>query len=320
MAFTNIKNQDSLTYLIAGGAGFIGSHLCETLLENGHSVIALDNLVTGSQNNIEHLAHDARFTFIEHDIKNPIPTMGKIDCILNMASPASPMDFENLSIEIMLAGSIGTYHLLEFAKEKNAWFMMASTSEVYGDPEVHPQKEDYLGNVNCIGVRSVYDESKRFSESMTNAYLRKNLVQTSIIRIFNTYGPRMRVNDGRVVPNFIDQALHHKPITIHGKGTQTRSFCFVDDLVRGIIRTSVVRPETPINLGNTTEKTILEVAENIIAFTNSKSELTFLDLPEGDPKRRCPVLTRAKEILDWEPEISFADGIKKTIEYFKNAP
>ncbi|MEZ4820504.1 MAG: NAD-dependent epimerase/dehydratase family protein [Bdellovibrionota bacterium] len=285
MAFTNTKNQDSLTYLIAGGAGFIGSHLCEALLDLNHRVIALDNLVTGTQYNIQQLMGHPRFTFIQHDIKDPIPPLPDLDGIFNMASPASPLDFENLSIEIMLAGSIGTYNLLELAKDKNAWFMMASTSEVYGDPEVHPQREDYLGNVNCTGIRSVYDESKRFSESMTSTYRRKHWVKTSIIRIFNTYGPRMRINDGRVVPNFINQALHAQPITVYGEGSQTRSFCYVDDLVHGIIAVSQVQPAGPINLGNTTEKSILEVAQTIIRLTDSKSKLVYLDLPEGDPKK-----------------------------------
>lgn len=305
------------TYLIAGGAGFIGSHLSDALVTSGHKVIVLDNLVTGSETNIQHLMSNPDFTFIHHDITKPIPSLERVNGIFNLASPASPLDFTNLSVEIMKAGSFGTYNLLEFAKEQKTWFMMASTSEVYGDPEVHPQSEDYLGNVCCTGIRSVYDESKRFSESMTCAYQRKGLVETSIIRIFNTYGPRMRVDDGRVVPNFIDQALHGTPITIYGKGTQTRSFCYVQDLVRGIIRMAQVKPFEPINLGNNIEKSILEVAQEILKITSSKSELIYKDLPEGDPKRRCPVLTRAKELLQWEPEVSFNQGITETIEYFK---
>ncbi|MCB0273078.1 MAG: GDP-mannose 4,6-dehydratase [Bdellovibrionales bacterium] len=308
------------TFLVAGGAGFIGSHLVETLLASNHSVIALDSLITGSEDNISHLQNNPHFHFIQHDISKPLPAIDKVDGIFNLASPASPMDFENLSVEIMKAGSFGTYHLLELAKKYQAWFMMASTSEVYGDPEVHPQHEDYLGNVNCTGIRSVYDESKRFSESLTSTYHRKGYARTSIIRIFNTYGPRMRINDGRVIPSFTFCALHDQPLTIFGKGTQTRSFCFVDDLVRGIISMEKNRPSIPINLGNTIEKSVLEVAETIRTMTSSQSEIVFHGLPEGDPKRRCPDLTRAKEILQWEPKISFEEGMKKTVEYYKNFP
>lgn len=304
-------------YLIAGGAGFIGSHLADSILKKGHKVIALDNMVTGNEKNVEHLGNNPNFTLIHHDITKPIPSLEKIEGIFHMASPASPLDFTELSVEIMKANSFGTYNLLEFAREQKTWFMMASTSEVYGDPKVHPQREDYLGNVSCTGIRSVYDESKRFSESMTFAYLRKGYVQTSVIRIFNTFGPRMRVDDGRVIPNFSHQALTDQDITIYGDGKQTRSFCYVDDLVEGIRLMEEVRPTEPVNLGNNKERTILEVAQTIVKLTGSKSKIIHKDLPEGDPKRRCPVLDRAKEELNWEPMISFEKGLEKTLEYYK---
>ncbi len=303
--------------VVTGGAGFVGSHLVDRLLNEGHEVIVLDNLVTGSKTNLSHLSNTSGFELIEQDVSKGIPNLGNVDVFYHLASPASPIDFEPLAIEILQVGSLGTMNGLNFAREKKAHFILASTSETYGDPLVHPQNEEYLGNVNQIGVRGVYDEAKRFSEAVTMAYRRKHGVKTSIVRIFNTYGPRMRANDGRVIPNFISQALRGNPLTVYGDGQQTRSLCFVSDLVDGLHRFMRFEPKLPINLGNDHEMTILSLAEETIRLTGSKSSTTFQPLPEGDPKLRCPVLDRAREFLKWEPKVSLQDGLQETINYFK---
>jgi dTDP-glucose 4,6-dehydratase len=305
-------------FIVTGGAGFLGSHLVDKLLHENHEVVVLDNLVTGAESNLAVVAKNPKLTWVYQDVSSPWHDHGKIDGVFHMASPASPIDFVPLSVEILKAGSLGTLNALECAKKNEAWYFQASTSEVYGDPLVHPQHEEYLGNVNCIGIRGVYDEAKRFSESLVTAYHRRKEVRTSIVRIFNTYGPRMRKNDGRVIPNFILQALDNKPITIHGDGKQTRSFCYVDDLIDGIYNFWIHKPQGPINLGNPTERNMLDAANIIIQKTNSKSKLSFLPLPEGDPMQRCPVIDRAKKELHWEPKVSFEDGIEKTIEYFRS--
>ncbi|MFH1262599.1 MAG: UDP-glucuronic acid decarboxylase family protein [Pseudomonadota bacterium] len=306
-------------FLVTGGAGFIGSHLCERLLGGKNNVIAVDNLSTGTLANLDSLKKEPRFEFIRGDVAEKIPDVGKVDGVLHFASPASPWDFVPLAIEILKVGSLGTFHAIEYAHKHGAWFFMASTSEVYGDPKEHPQKETYLGNVSTTGVRSVYDESKRFSEAVTAAYRRKHKLPVSIVRIFNTYGPRMRPNDGRVVPNFISQALQGEPITIYGDGSQTRSFCYVDDLVDGLVRFVDKRPSDPINLGNDRETSIREIAETIVRLCNSKSGFVSEPFPEGDPKLRCPDLTRAKKILGWSPKTSLEAGLRKTIDYFRIA-
>ncbi len=305
-------------FIVTGGAGFLGSHLVEKLLNEGHEVVVLDNLVTGHENNLAHVNKNPKLTWVYQDVSSPWHDHGKVDGVWHLASPASPIDFVPLSVEILKAGSLGTLHALEYAKKHGAWYFQASTSEVYGDPLVHPQKEEYLGNVNCIGVRGVYDEAKRFSESLVKSFHRRNWVKTSTVRIFNTYGPRMRQNDGRVIPNFITQALDNKPVTIHGDGKQTRSFCYVDDLIQGIYNFWVYQPEGPINLGNPVERDMLDAAKIIIEKTGSKSKLAFLPLPEGDPLQRCPVIDKAKKELNWEPKVSFEDGIERTIDYFKS--
>ena len=305
-------------YLVTGGAGFIGSHLCERFLADGDEVICMDNLLTGAADNIAHLFADRRFSFIQQDVTTYIYVKGNVDAILHFASPASPIDYLELPIQTLKVGSLGTHKALGLAKEKNARFLLASTSEVYGDPLVHPQNEEYWGNVNPIGPRGVYDEAKRFAEAITMAYHRTHKVETRIVRIFNTYGPRMRLNDGRVVPNFISQALKGEPLTVYGDGSQTRSFCFVTDLVEGIARLLRSDYSSPVNCGNPIETTILEFAERIKALTKSKSEIVFRPLPVDDPKVRQPDITRARKLLGgWEPKIALEDGLKKTIEYFK---
>jgi len=304
-------------YVVTGGAGFLGSHLVDRLLTDGHEVVAIDNFLTGSAKNLEHLSKENRFEFIKADVSQEFPAAGSADGVFHLASPASPIDFVPLAIPILQVGSLGTFHTLDFAASKGAWFFMASTSEVYGDPKVHPQKESYLGNVNPIGIRGVYDESKRFSEAITMAYHRTKKVETSIVRIFNTYGPRMRKDDGRVIPNFISQALQGEPVTLYGKGEQTRSFCYVDDLIDGFIRFSKVKPTDPINLGNDQERSIRSVAEMILKMTESKSSLIEKPMPEGDPKQRCPDLTQAKSILSWKPTTTLEEGLTKTIDYFR---
>lgn len=303
--------------LITGGAGFIGSHLCEYFLERGHQVICMDNLLTGNLENIGHLFGQSGFEFIKHDVTNYIFINGPLDSLLHFASPASPADYLEYPIQTLKVGALGTHKALGLAKDKGAKFLLASTSEVYGDPMVHPQKEEYWGNVNPIGPRGVYDEAKRFAEAMTYAYHRFHRVEVRIARIFNTYGPRMRPNDGRVVPTFISQSLRNESLTIYGKGTQTRSFCYVSDLVEGIFRLLESHETRPVNLGNPREMTIQEFAERIKAITGNTNEIVFRDLPEDDPRVRQPDITRAKEVLEWTPNVSLEEGLKKTIEYFK---
>lgn len=302
--------------LITGGAGFIGSNLADYFLDRGHSIICIDNLITGSIENIAHLTN-RDFTFINLDVTNYIYTDQEIDYILHFASPASPIDYLELPIQTLKVGSLGTHKALGLAKSKDATFLISSTSEIYGDPLIHPQKEDYWGNVNPVGPRGVYDEAKRFAEALTMAYHRYHGVDTKIARIFNTYGPRMRLNDGRAIPTFISQALKGEDITIYGDGTQTRSFCYIDDLVEGIYRLLMSGVNEPVNLGNPHEMTILELTEKILDMTKSKSKIVHRSLPEDDPKIRQPDISKAKKHLDWEPKISLEDGLMKTIEYFK---
>jgi dTDP-glucose 4,6-dehydratase len=306
-----------LKILITGGAGFIGSHLCDYLLEQGHYVICVDNLLTGDIKNIKHNLQNKRFEFIKHDVIKPFKFSGKIDFILHFASPASPVDYLNYPLETLDVGSIGTKNLLELAKKKKAKFMLASTSEVYGDPNLSPQNESYFGNVNPIGPRSVYDEAKRFAEALTSAYKREKLVDTRIARIFNTYGPRMALEDGRVVPNFVKQALTGQALTVYGDGSQTRSFCYVSDLVSGIYKLMQGKISEPVNLGNPKELKIIDFANVIIKLTGSRSRITNKPLPEDDPKQRRPDISRAKKELGWEPKIGLDEGLKKTIEYFR---
>jgi dTDP-glucose 4,6-dehydratase len=303
--------------LITGGAGFIGSHLGDRFLREGHEVVCLDNLITGSTDNIAHLAGNAKFSFIKHDVTNYIFVEGEFDAILHFASPASPVDYLQYPIQTLKVGSLGTHKALGLAKEKKARFLLASTSEVYGDPLVHPQKEDYWGNVNPIGPRGVYDEAKRFAEAMTMAYHRHHGVDTRIVRIFNTYGPRMRLNDGRVVPNFILQALKGEDLTIYGGGSQTRSFCFVDDLVEGIARLLLSSETGPVNLGNPGEYSILQFAREILEITGSRSRVVYQPLPVDDPQVRKPDIRKAREILGWSPKVDLREGIRQTIPYFQ---
>jgi dTDP-glucose 4,6-dehydratase len=302
--------------VITGVAGFIGSHLAEVLLARGHSVVGFDNLLTGDVANIEHLA-GKDLNFIKHDVTNYMYVDGPVDYVLHWASPASPIDYLELPIQTMKVGALGTHKALGLAKAKGATFVLASTSEVYGDPLEHPQKETYWGNVNPIGPRGVYDEAKRFAEAMTVAYHRYHGVNTKIVRIFNTYGPRMRVNDGRAVPNFIAQALRGEDVTVYGPGTQTRSFCYVTDLVDGILRLMDAPTNDPVNIGNPTELTIEGMARTILKMTGSKSRIVYQPLPEDDPKVRKPDITRAKQILGWEPKVDLEEGLTKTIDYFR---
>ena len=301
--------------LVTGGAGFLGSHLCDYLLAQGHDVIAMDNLITGSVDNIAHI-RSARFTFIHYDVTNYIYIEGPLDYILHFASPASPRDYLEFPIETMKVGAMGTHKALGLAKEKNARFLIASTSETYGDPQIHPQPETYWGNVNPVGPRGVYDEAKRFAEALTMAYHRYHQVDTRIVRIFNTYGPRMRPEDGRAIPTFVPQALRGDPISIYGDGSQTRSFCFVHDLIDGIYRLLMSDVVEPVNIGNPDERTIKELTDLIIRLTDSKSPVTYEPLPENDPKVRQPDITRAKTLLGWEPKVNLETGMKTTIEWF----
>jgi dTDP-glucose 4,6-dehydratase len=303
--------------LITGGAGFIGSHLCESFLNRGDHVVCVDNTSTGTRQNIAAYSSNPRFRFIDHNVSNYIEIDGPLDMVLHFASPASPVDYLDMPIQTLKVGSLGTHNALGLAKDKGAVFLLASTSEVYGDPQVKPQREDYWGNVNPIGPRGVYDEAKRFAEAMTMAYHRAHNLDTRIVRIFNTYGPRMRMRDGRVVPNFITQALKNEPITVYGKGEQTRSFCYIDDLVRGLQRLLEVEHHLPVNLGNPHEMTVLEFAKKIIALTASKSEIVHQPLPQDDPQVRQPDITKARELLGWEPEIDVDEGLQRTIEYFR---
>src|SRR5216117_1640880 len=290
--------------LITGGAGFIGSHLCERFLAEGDDVICMDNFLTGTPDNVAHLFADRRFTFIQQDVTTYIYVKGPVDAILHFASPASPVDYLELPIQTLKVGSLGTHKALGLAKEKSARFLLASTSEVYGDPQVNPQLETYWGNVNPIGPRGCYDEAKRFAEALTMAYHREHGVETRIVRIFNTYGPRMRMNDGRVVPAFISQSLHHRQLTVFGDGSQTRSFCYCSDLIEGIYRLMMSDTDQPVNLGNPHEMTVLEFAQEIIRLTGSRSKIVFKPLPLDDPKQRRPDITRAKKLLNWQPKVS----------------
>jgi dTDP-glucose 4,6-dehydratase len=309
--------------LVTGGAGFIGSHLCERLLlGEGYEVLCVDNLRTGSLENIAHLRDEANFEYVHHDVTEYIDRLGRVDEVYHFASPASPADFERIPIPILKVGALGTYNSLGFAKAKGARFMLASTSEVYGDPLVHPQPEEYWGNVNPIGLRGVYDEAKRYAESITMAYHRHHKVDTRIVRIFNTYGPRMRPDDGRMIPNFIQQALLKEPLTIYGDGSQTRSVQYVDDLVEGVIRLMRSQERRPVNLGNPVEYTVREVAGLILRLTRAssqgegQSELVHKPLPQDDPMQRCPDITRAREALGWEPRVSAEEGLSRTIKWF----
>ncbi|NPA41525.1 MAG: SDR family oxidoreductase [Aquificae bacterium] len=305
--------------LITGAGGFLGSHLCEKFLKEGHEVIGLDNFLTGTPENIAHLFGNPNFTFFKYDVTNFIFLKGKLDLILHFACPASPVDYLRHPIHTMKVDSLGTLHTLGLAKLKKARYVLASTSEVYGNPQVHPQPETYWGHVNPIGPRSVYDEAKRFSEALSMAYHREHGIDVRIARIFNTYGPRMRMNDGRVIPNFIYQALNNQPITVHGDGSQTRSFCYVDDLIEGIYKLATQEglEGEVFNLGNPEEYTILELAQLIIELSGSSSKIVFKERPEDDPDRRRPDITKAKEILGWEPKVSVREGLKRTIEWFR---
>lgn len=303
--------------LITGGAGFLGSHLCDRYLEQGYEVICMDNLSTGSAENISHLIGNDKFQFIEHDVTNYIHVGGDLDLILHFASPASPIDYLEMPIQTLKVGSLGTHKALGLAKAKDARFLLASTSEVYGDPNVHPQKETYWGNVNPIGHRGVYDEAKRFAEAMAMAYHRYHGVETRIVRIFNTYGSRMRLHDGRALPTFMRQALRGNPLTVYGDGSQTRSFMYVDDLVEGVWRLSQSEQVEPVNIGNPEEISILNFAKEIIELTGSDSEITFEELPKDDPQIRQPDISRAKKVLDWEPSYDRREGLLKTFDYFR---
>jgi dTDP-glucose 4,6-dehydratase len=302
--------------VITGAAGFIGSHLAETLLDRDYTVVGIDNLLTGATENISHLAN-RDFTFIKHDVTNYIYVDGPVDFVLHWASPASPIDYLELPIPTLKVGALGTHKALGLAKAKGARFVLASTSEVYGDPLEHPQKETYWGNVNPVGPRGVYDEAKRFAEAMTMAYHRYHGVDTKIVRIFNTYGPRMRLNDGRAVPAFMSQVLRNEDVTVFGDGSQTRSFTYITDLVDGILRLMLSSENDPVNIGNPVEMTIKEIAETIIRMTGSKSRIVYRPLPTDDPKQRRPDITRARELLGWEPKVQLEEGLVKTIEYFR---
>jgi dTDP-glucose 4,6-dehydratase len=306
------------TAVVTGGAGFLGSHLCDKLLSEGLKVICIDNLLTGNIENIQHLSGNEDFLFVKHDVTNFIHVPGNVDYILHFASPASPVDYLKFPIQTLKVGSLGTHKALGLAKDKGARFLLASTSEVYGDPEVHPQKENYWGNVNPIGPRGVYDEAKRFAEAITMAYHRFHGVDTRIVRIFNTYGSRMRLNDGRALPEFFSQALKGEDITVFGDGRQTRSFCFVSDLMDGIFKLLMSGETDPVNIGNPEEITIADFAKEVVSVTGSKSKIIFTPLPEDDPKVRQPDITKARTILGWEPKISRQEGLKIAMKYFKN--
>ena len=305
------------TSVVTGAAGFLGSHLTDLLLARGHKVIGIDNFVTGTVDNISHLGGNRNFKFIEQDVTEFIFLDAPVHYVWHFASPASPIDYLELPIQTLKVGSLGTHNALGLAKNKSARFLLASTSEIYGDPLVHPQREEYWGNVNTIGPRGCYDEAKRFAEALVMAYHREHGVETRIVRIFNTYGPRMRLHDGRVVPAFVSQALKNKPLTVFGRGQQTRSFCYVSDLIDGIYRLMMSNCDFPVNIGNPAEMTILEFARQIIRATGSRSKVAFKPLPQDDPKQRQPDITRARRHLDWEPEVALSEGLVKTIEYFR---
>src|SRR2546427_1290809 len=304
--------------LVTGGAGFLGSHLCDALLGDGYAVVAADNLLTGRLSNLEHLRNDSRFEFLQQDVCSPIQC-GVVDYVFHFASPASPVDYAAHGIETLRVGSYGTFEALDLARRHGAKFMMASTSECYGDPLEHPQTESYWGHVNPIGPRSVYDEAKRFSEAVTMAYHRYHQVDTRILRIFNTYGPRMQINDGRVIPNFMWQALRGESLTVYGDGSQTRSFCYVSDEIDGIVRLSRSSEHEPVNIGNPTEFTILECAKKVIAVSGSASKIQFEPLPQDDPKQRRPDISKARRLLGWEPKVDLETGLKLSLEYFRKA-
>jgi dTDP-glucose 4,6-dehydratase len=306
--------------LITGAAGFLGSHLCDRFIAEGYHVIGMDNLITGDLRNIEHLFKLEQFEFYHHDVSKFIHVPGELKYVLHFASPASPIDYLKIPIQTLKVGSLGTHNCLGLAKSKNARMLIASTSEIYGDPLVHPQTEEYWGNVNPIGPRGVYDEAKRFQEAMTMAYHNFHGLETRIVRIFNTYGPRMRLNDGRALPAFIGQALRGEDLTVFGDGSQTRSFCYVDDLVEGIYRLLLSDYHLPVNIGNPSEITLKQFAEEVIALTGTKQKIVYKPLPVDDPKQRRPDITRAKEILNWEPKVERRDGLKKTYEYFRSLP
>ncbi|MGH7460940.1 MAG: UDP-glucuronic acid decarboxylase family protein [Longimicrobiales bacterium] len=303
--------------LITGAAGFLGSNLCDRFLADGHEVIGMDNFITGSPDNLSHLERESRFSFVEHNVTNEIAVAGSLDGVLHFASPASPIDYLELPIQTLKVGSLGTHKTLGLAKAKKARYFLASTSEVYGDPQVHPQPETYWGHVNPIGPRGVYDEAKRFAEAMTMAYQRFHKVDTRIVRIFNTYGPRMRPSDGRVVSNFIVQALRGEDLTVYGKGDQTRSFCYVSDEVEGLYRLFMSSYDQPVNIGNPDEFTILELARHVLALVGGDARIDFRPLPEDDPKVRRPDITLARQLLNWEPQVKLEEGLKKTIPYFE---
>lgn len=302
--------------VVTGGAGFLGSHLCDRLLAEGHEVVAVDNFITGRRSNIADIQTD-RFSFIAQDVSKYIEVDGPVDFVMHLASPASPIDFERYPIQILKVGALGTHNALGLARAKGAGFFLASTSEVYGNPLVNPQPESYWGNVNPVGIRGVYDEAKRFAESMTMAYHRIHGIDTRIVRIFNTYGPRMRVDDGRVMPTFVAQALRGEPLTVYGEGQQTRSFCYYEDLIEGFYRLVLSNEHFPVNLGNPNEITILELAQTIIKLTNSSSEIDYKPLPQDDPRLRRPDISRAERILGWRPRVTLEEGLSKTIAYFK---
>jgi dTDP-glucose 4,6-dehydratase len=304
--------------LVTGGAGFLGSHLCDALLADGYTVVAVDNLLTGRTANLDHLRNEPRFEFRQLDICDPFDC-GEVDFIFHFASPASPVDYSIHGIATLRVGSAGTFNALELARKYSAKYLISSTSECYGDPREHPQKETYWGNVNPIGPRSVYDESKRFSEAVTVAYRRYHKVETQIVRIFNTYGPRMQLNDGRVVPNFMKQALRGEDLTVYGDGKQTRSFCYVSDEIDGFIRMAKSSEAGPVNIGNPHEFTILECAQRVLAVTGSKSRIAFEPLPQDDPKQRCPDISKARRLLGWEPKVQLEEGLKLSLEYFRQA-
>jgi len=310
----------SKTVLITGGAGFLGSHLCDRFLKEGYKVICMDNLITGNFANLSHLVPNQNFKFIKHNVSEHIDIKDDIDLILHFASPASPIDYLMYPIPTLKVGSLGTHNMLGVAKAKKAKYLLASTSEVYGDPKINPQPESYYGNVNCVGPRGVYDEAKRFAEAITMAYHNAHKLDTRIVRIFNTYGPKMRKNDGRVIPNFITQALNNEPITVCGKGEQTRSLCFVSDLIEGVFRLSQSDIHDPVNIGNPNELKIIDLAKLIIKLTGSKSKIIYNPLPVDDPKVRQPDITRAKKLLNWSPEVDLEKGLKETIDWFKKTP
>ena len=304
--------------LVSGAAGFVASHLCDRLLAEGHQVVGLDDFSTGREENIGHLRSNSEFKFVEQDVSRPFEVANPVDLVFHMASPASPFDYLDLPIETLLVGSAGTKNLLDLAHSKGAGFLLASTSECYGDPQEHPQSETYWGHVNPVGPRSVYDEAKRFAEALTMAYHRKYGLNTHIARIFNTYGPRMKLNDGRVVPAFLDQALHDKPLTVFGDGSQTRSFCYVSDLVEGLWRLMQSDEHFPVNLGNPQEMTILQFAELIQEHMGTDCEIQFRPLPQDDPKQRCPDISKAQRLLGWQPQVSLEEGLRQTIEHFRS--